>query len=46
MGKTGIQGCDNTQNCVRVCPQEIPITTAIAKVKREATLQTLKNFFG
>lgn len=46
MGKTGITGCDNTQNCVRVCPQNIPITTAIAKVKRDVTVQTLKNFFG
>lgn len=46
MGKTGIAGCDNTQNCVRVCPQDIPITTAIAKVKRDIAWQTLKNFFG
>lgn len=46
MGKAGMVSCDNTQNCVRVCPQEIPITTAIAKIKRQITIQTIKNFFG
>ena len=26
----GIQVCGNAQNCVKVCPKEIPLTTAIA----------------
>ena len=42
----GLQGCSNSQNCVQVCPKGIPITTSIAAVNREATLQSFKSFFG
>jgi succinate dehydrogenase / fumarate reductase iron-sulfur subunit len=28
----GIQGCDNAQNCVKVCPKGIPLTESIADV--------------
>ncbi|GAB4074025.1 succinate dehydrogenase iron-sulfur subunit [Barrientosiimonas marina] len=42
----GLQGCSNSQNCVQVCPKGIPITTSIAAVNREASLQSFKNFFG
>lgn len=38
----GVQICGNAQNCVKVCPKEIPLTTAIARV---ATAHTLKNWF-
>lgn len=31
-GKAGIAGCDNAQNCVRACPQDIPLTEALAQV--------------
>lgn len=42
----GLQGCGNSQNCVQVCPKGIPITTSIAAVNREATIQSFKSFFG
>jgi succinate dehydrogenase iron-sulfur subunit len=40
----GIQTCGNAQNCVKVCPKEIPLTTAIARAGRSATLHTLKKW--
>lgn len=42
----GMEGCGNSQNCVQVCPKGIPITTSIASVNREATIQSFRNFFG
>lgn len=42
----GIQDCGNAQNCVAVCPKEIPLTTSIGKIGRAATLYKLKKFFG
>ena len=33
----GIQACGNAQNCVKVCPKGIPLTTAIARAGRAAT---------
>jgi succinate dehydrogenase / fumarate reductase iron-sulfur subunit len=41
----GIQTCGNAQNCVKVCPKEIPLTTAIARQGRAATVHWLKNWF-
>jgi succinate dehydrogenase / fumarate reductase iron-sulfur subunit len=41
----GIQVCGNAQNCVKVCPKEIPITTSIARAGRAATWFTLKKWF-
>ena len=31
----GIADCGNSQNCVRACPKEIPLTTNIADLNRE-----------
>ena len=31
MAEGGIQVCGNAQNCVAVCPKEIPLTTSIAR---------------
>jgi succinate dehydrogenase / fumarate reductase, iron-sulfur subunit len=45
MGPGGIQNCGNAQNCVAVCPKEIPLTTSIGKAGRAATLQSLKKMF-
>ncbi len=28
MGEGGIEDCGNAQNCVEVCPKDIPLTTA------------------
>ena len=33
----GIQVCGNAQNCVAVCPKEIPLTTSIGRAGRAAT---------
>ncbi len=41
----GIQVCGNAQNCVRVCPKEIPLTASIARMGRAATLHTLRKWF-
>lgn len=41
----GIQVCGNAQNCVAVCPKSVPLTTAIARAGRAATLHSLKKFF-
>ncbi len=41
----GIQMCGNAQNCVAVCPKEIPLTTSIARAGRATTLHTLQKWF-
>ena len=40
----GIQVCGNAQNCVRVCPKEIPLTTAIGRGGRSATRHVLRKW--
>ena len=44
--KGGIQVYGNAQNCVAVCPKEIPLTTSIVRAGRATTIQTLKKWFG
>lgn len=46
MGEEGIGGCGNAQNCVRVCPKEIPLTDSIAAAGRDTTIQAVKDLFG
>jgi succinate dehydrogenase / fumarate reductase, iron-sulfur subunit len=46
MGEGGISDCGNAQNCVRVCPKEIPLTTGIAELGRQVTVQLLKDVVG
>jgi succinate dehydrogenase / fumarate reductase iron-sulfur subunit len=46
MADGGIDDCGNAQNCVRICPKSIPLTTAIAEMYRETTLHGLKKLFG
>ena len=46
MAEGGIQDCGNAQNCVAVCPKEIPLTTSIARAGRSTTLHMLKRWFG
>ncbi|HBS29634.1 MAG TPA: succinate dehydrogenase iron-sulfur subunit [Phycisphaerales bacterium] len=41
----GVSDCGNAQNCVRVCPKEIPLTESIGAVGRSVTLHRLKQFF-
>jgi len=45
-GRGGIADCGNSQNCVKVCPKEIPLTDSIAKAGRDATLYKLRKWFG
>lgn len=45
-GEGGLTSCGNSQNCVESCPKGIPLTTSIAALNRETTLQSFKNFFG
>jgi succinate dehydrogenase / fumarate reductase iron-sulfur subunit len=46
MGDGGLTDCSNAQNCVRVCPKEIPLTTALGKLGRQTTAQLLRDIFG
>ncbi|MHC4909807.1 MAG: succinate dehydrogenase iron-sulfur subunit [Planctomycetota bacterium] len=46
MGPGGINDCGNAQNCVRVCPKEIPLTESIAAVGRAVTIHAVKKFFS
>ena len=41
----GITDCGNAQNCVRVCPKEVPLTVAIARIGRQTTVHAVKSFF-
>jgi succinate dehydrogenase / fumarate reductase, iron-sulfur subunit len=45
MGDGGIQECGFAQNCVEVCPKDIPLTKAISDTGREVFKQALKDFF-
>lgn len=44
-GPGGIAACGNAQNCVAVCPKEIPLTTSIARAGRATTLHAIKKWF-
>ena len=45
MGPGGISDCGNAQNCVKVCPKEIPLTESIGAVGRAVTVHSLSRFF-
>lgn len=45
MGEGGINDCGNAQNCVKVCPKNIPLTESIATVGRQSTLHAIAQFF-
>jgi len=44
-GPGGITSCGNSQNCVAVCPKEIPLTTSIARAGRATTLHAIRQWF-
>lgn len=46
MGEGGLEDCGNAQMCVQACPKEIPLTTSIAEMEREATKQMFKKLLG
>lgn len=45
-GQGGVVDCGNAQNCVKVCPKEIPLTDSIAKAGRDTTVHIIKRWFG
>lgn len=46
MEEGGISDCGNAQNCVEVCPKNIPLTDSIAVIGRDVTVQALKDVFS
>jgi succinate dehydrogenase / fumarate reductase iron-sulfur subunit len=46
MGQGGIADCGNSQNCVKVCPKEIPLTESIAEIGRQSTIRGIKRYLG
>ena len=46
MGQGGVSDCGNAQNCVKVCPKEIPLTESIAEIGRQVTVRSISRFFG
>jgi succinate dehydrogenase iron-sulfur subunit len=45
MGDGGIQECGYAQNCVEVCPKDIPLTKAISEVSGEVMKQAIGDLF-
>jgi succinate dehydrogenase iron-sulfur subunit len=45
MGDGGIQECGYAQNCVEVCPKDIPLTRSISQVGGEVIKQAVSDFF-
>jgi len=41
----GLQICGNAQNCVAVCPKNIPLTHSIGRAGRATTLHAIKRWF-
>lgn len=46
MGEGGVEDCGHVGNCVKACPEGIDLSTAIAGMKREATLEGFRRLFG
>ena len=45
MAPGGIQVCGNAQNCVAVCPKNIPLTRSIGRAGRATTIHWIKSWF-
>lgn len=45
MGPGGVSDCGNAQNCVKVCPKNIPLTESIAAIGRAVTFHAIARFF-
>jgi succinate dehydrogenase / fumarate reductase, iron-sulfur subunit len=46
MEEGGISDCGNAQNCVEVCPKNIPLTDSIAVIGRDVTLQSFRDLLS
>jgi succinate dehydrogenase / fumarate reductase iron-sulfur subunit len=45
MGPGGIEDCDNAQNCVKVCPKDIPLTESLAAINGQVIRHAIKSWF-
>src|SRR5512146_576034 len=45
MGDGGIHECGYAQNCVKICPKEIPLTRSISEVFGQVMKQAIGDFF-
>lgn len=45
MGPDGLVGCGNAQNCVEICPKDLPLVESIAEMQRDAIKRGIKRFF-
>jgi succinate dehydrogenase / fumarate reductase iron-sulfur subunit len=45
-GVGGITDCGNAQNCVKVCPKNIPLTRSIARAGRDTTLYAIRRWLS
>ena len=46
LGEDGISGCGESQNCVQACPLGLPVTEALASLKRQGTKQAISALLG
>jgi succinate dehydrogenase / fumarate reductase iron-sulfur subunit len=46
MEEGGVSDCGNAQNCVRVCPKDVPLTDAIAVIGRDVVLKSISDLFN
>lgn len=46
MEEGGIADCGNNQNCVKVCPKNIPLTDSIADISRSVGNQVIEDLFS
>lgn len=42
----GVFECGNAQNCVAVCPKNIPLTESISLLQRQVNIQAVKDIFS
>ena len=45
MGDGGIQECGYAQNCVEICPKDIPLTSSISQVAGQVMKQAIGDLF-
>lgn len=45
-GPGGLPDCGNAQNCLRVCPKELPLAQVIATLGRQLTSYSFRRFFA
>ncbi|MBI4115327.1 MAG: succinate dehydrogenase iron-sulfur subunit [Candidatus Omnitrophica bacterium] len=41
VGEGGIEDCGNAQNCLEICPKDIPLIDSIAEINREITFNLI-----